>query len=78
MGCCCEFHSADGWCAWFSGFGSSTAAGMVWSSTSVDAETMQNAGCWLHHDSLLKGDVELLQLLLKPSHLQFLVAANWI
>ncbi|GMH21222.1 hypothetical protein Nepgr_023064 [Nepenthes gracilis] len=38
----------------------------------------QNVGCWQHHDSLLKGDVELLKLLLKPSRLQILVAANWI
>ncbi|GMH14004.1 hypothetical protein Nepgr_015845 [Nepenthes gracilis] len=46
---------------------------MVWSSTSVDAETMQNAGCWQHHDSLLKGNIELL----KPSRLQILAATNW-
>ncbi|GMH31944.1 hypothetical protein Nepgr_033788 [Nepenthes gracilis] len=74
---------ADGRCAWFSGLGSSNAAGfgsqvlvlrpmMVWSSTSVDAETMQNACCWQHHDSLLKGNIELLKLLLKPSHLRIL------
>ncbi|GMH21161.1 hypothetical protein Nepgr_023003 [Nepenthes gracilis] len=34
-----------------------------------------NASCWQHQDSLLKGDVELLKLLLKPSRLQILVAA---
>ncbi|GMH23511.1 hypothetical protein Nepgr_025354 [Nepenthes gracilis] len=39
----------------------------------VDAETMLNAGCWLHHDSLLKGDAELQKPLLKPSHLHILV-----
>ncbi|GMH13955.1 hypothetical protein Nepgr_015796 [Nepenthes gracilis] len=38
---------------------------------------MQNAGCWQLHDSLLKGDVELLKLWLKPSRLQIWVAANW-
>ncbi|GMH21254.1 hypothetical protein Nepgr_023096 [Nepenthes gracilis] len=51
---------------------------MGWRSTSVDAKTMLNAGCWQHHDSLLKGDVALLKLLLKPSCLQILVAANSI
>ncbi|GMH28210.1 hypothetical protein Nepgr_030053 [Nepenthes gracilis] len=50
---------------------------MVWRSTSVDAKTMQNAGCWQLHDSLLKGDVELLKLWLKPSRLEIWVAANW-
>ncbi|GMH22939.1 hypothetical protein Nepgr_024782 [Nepenthes gracilis] len=47
----------------------------IWNSTSVDAEYLQNAGCWQHKDSLLKGEVELLKLLLKPSRLQILVAA---
>ncbi|GMH29903.1 hypothetical protein Nepgr_031746 [Nepenthes gracilis] len=42
---------------------------MSWNSTSVDAKNLQNAGCWQHHESLLKGVVELLKLLLKPSRL---------
>ncbi|GMH22115.1 hypothetical protein Nepgr_023958 [Nepenthes gracilis] len=48
---------------------------MIWNSTSVDAEILQIVGCWQHHDSLLKGDVKLLKLLLKSSRLQILVVA---
>ncbi|GMH21109.1 hypothetical protein Nepgr_022951 [Nepenthes gracilis] len=55
--CYWQFHSADGWSAWFSGSGSSNAAGPAYvvnlSAVSADAEDLTAVGVWLMASPLL-------------------------
>ncbi|GMH22941.1 hypothetical protein Nepgr_024784 [Nepenthes gracilis] len=74
---CCLLHQWARSCldVAISGLGGLTLLELSWASLVLELTMRHKCRCWQHNDSLLKGVVELLKLLLKPSRLQILVAA---